>query len=79
MTGDPERHLRKLLEEYEYRLSDRYDQTPRGVAESLRGDRTPAVLDNAEIIEGLADQLGCLDTPLSEVDRLLGVHRKGTS
>ena len=58
------------------RLTDRYDQLPRGVAESHRGDRTPAVLDDAEIIEGLADQLGCLDTPLSKVYRLLGIDRK---
>jgi hypothetical protein len=64
------RQLVSLLREYEHRLLPGADNTPRGVAESLRGDRHhPEVLDDAEIIEGLADQLGMLDSDLAEVYR----------
>lgn len=59
--------LASLLREYEHRLRPKADYTPRGVAESLKGDREhPDVLDDAEIIEGLADQFGVLDLDLTD-------------
>jgi hypothetical protein len=51
-------HLLGLLREYEHRLLPNDDHTPRGVAESLKGDwQHPQVLDDAEIIWGLAERL----------------------
>ena len=67
-----ERQLAGLLREYEHRLLPDADRTPFGVAESLKGDREhPEVLDDAEIIDGLARQLDVLDLDLSEVYRRL--------
>jgi hypothetical protein len=66
------RQLVDLLREYEHRLLPGADNTPRGVAESLKGDREhPEVLDDAEIILGLADQFGVLDLDLAEAYRRL--------
>jgi hypothetical protein len=70
--SDAKRHLAVLLAEHEHALTERDDRTPRGVYEALQRSRSGPVLDDAEIIRGLAEQLDDLDTPLGEVYRLLG-------
>jgi hypothetical protein len=54
------RQLVSLLREYEHRVLPGADNTPRGVAESLKGDRHhPEVLDDTESSRVWPISLGC--------------------